>query len=131
MISLSFNSFSFSNDSQPPPAFRRGVRHCLGLALSLHQVWRGLPLPVWMGIIAMLPRDWGVEPANSTDDASDSESSEPCDDEHNDQEYEQEWTQEEWDQWYQENPEYSERVSDAEYDSGSNSDYDSENSECD
>jgi len=43
-----------------PPAFRRGVRHVLGLMLALERVGRELPQHIWMLIIASLPRYWGL-----------------------------------------------------------------------
>ena len=43
-----------------PPAFRRGVRHVLGLMVALERVGRELPQPIWMLIVASLPRDWGL-----------------------------------------------------------------------
>merc|ERR1711865_531085 len=43
-----------------PAAFRRGVRHVLGLMLALERAGRGLPQHIWMLIIASLPRDWGL-----------------------------------------------------------------------
>ena len=49
-----------------PPAFRRGVRHVLGLMVALervcHELPQHIPLPqhVWMLIIASLPRDWSI-----------------------------------------------------------------------
>ena len=43
-----------------PPAFRRGVRHILGLMLALESVKHKLTQDEWMRIIACLPRDWGL-----------------------------------------------------------------------
>merc|ERR1712166_1588786 len=43
-----------------PAAFRRGVRHVLGLMLALERAGCGLPQHIWMLIIASLPRDWGL-----------------------------------------------------------------------
>ena len=43
-----------------PPAFRRGVRHNLGLMMALEQVGRGLPHHIRMLIVAALPRNWGL-----------------------------------------------------------------------
>ena len=43
-----------------PPAFRRGVRHVLGVMVALARCGRGLPQPMWMLIVASLPRDWGL-----------------------------------------------------------------------
>merc|ERR1712195_98051 len=43
-----------------PPAFRRGVRHVLGLMVALEGVGREFPQHIWMLIIASLPRDWGL-----------------------------------------------------------------------
>ena len=44
-----------------PPAFRRGVRHILGLMVALERAGRGLPQHIWMLIISFLPRDWGLK----------------------------------------------------------------------
>merc|ERR1712166_15345 len=43
-----------------PPAFRRGVRHVLGLMVALERTGCGLPQHIRMLIIASLPRDWGL-----------------------------------------------------------------------
>jgi len=43
-----------------PPAFRRGVRHVLGLMVALERAGCGLPQHIRMLIIASLPRDWGL-----------------------------------------------------------------------
>ena len=48
-----------------PPAFRRGVRHVLGLMVALERVGRELPQHIWMLIIASLPRDWGLTKMDS------------------------------------------------------------------
>ena len=48
-----------------PPAFRRGVRHVLGLMVALERVGRELPQHIWMLIVASLPRDWGLTKMDS------------------------------------------------------------------
>ena len=58
--SLQWSPYDLEAHQLFPPAFRRGVRHILGLMMALEQVGRGLPHHVWMLIIAALPRDWGL-----------------------------------------------------------------------
>ena len=43
-----------------PPGFRRGVRNVCGLKVALDRAEHQLSNPVWMIIIAYLPRNWAV-----------------------------------------------------------------------
>ena len=58
--SLQWSPYDLEAHYLSPPAFRRGVRHVLGVMLALEQGGRGLPQHIWMLIIAALPRDWGL-----------------------------------------------------------------------
>ena len=58
--SLQWSPYDLEAHDLFPPAFRRGVRHVLGLMVALERVGRGLPQPISMLIIASLPRYWGL-----------------------------------------------------------------------
>ena len=53
--SLQWSPYDLEAHHLFPPAFQ-GVRHVLELMVALERVGRGLPQPIWMLIIASLPR---------------------------------------------------------------------------
>ena len=58
--SLEWSAYDLEAHYLFSPAFRRGVRHVLGLMVALERAGRGLSQHMWMLIVASLPRCWGL-----------------------------------------------------------------------